>query len=236
MVGSFPDGQSALMLVAARLRHIAGTKWGTKRYMDMNRLQEAGAAVEVPTAACLPEMKKPSESYGGAASPVCREQTKPRNQNNQQPKNQNSPVTFLRHSTESAKESGHYPVKKCCLTPNSRKGRILDSSQSRELRRTGSALFQLIQQQLPAFHRHSHPPTPILLQNLCSQYRRCHRHPCSDPGNGFGRTFTFFGYTLFRAANSISSRSVSSQAPSMSVGYPILRISSSHKQCGYCTQ
>ena len=29
MVGSFPDGNSALMLVAARLRHISGTKWGT---------------------------------------------------------------------------------------------------------------------------------------------------------------------------------------------------------------
>lgn len=28
MVGAFPDGQSALMLVAARLRHVAGTKWG----------------------------------------------------------------------------------------------------------------------------------------------------------------------------------------------------------------
>jgi len=27
--GNFPDGQSALMPVAARLRHIAGTKWGT---------------------------------------------------------------------------------------------------------------------------------------------------------------------------------------------------------------
>jgi putative transposase len=25
------------MLVAARLRHIAGTKWGTRRYLDMDR-------------------------------------------------------------------------------------------------------------------------------------------------------------------------------------------------------
>ena len=33
VVGAFPDGQSALMLVAARLRHIAATKWGTKRYL-----------------------------------------------------------------------------------------------------------------------------------------------------------------------------------------------------------
>ena len=38
VVGAFPDGNSALMLVAARLRHIAGTQWGTKRYMDMTRL------------------------------------------------------------------------------------------------------------------------------------------------------------------------------------------------------
>ncbi len=44
VVGAFPDGQSALMLVAARLRHVAGTKWGTRRYLDMNRLQEMAAA------------------------------------------------------------------------------------------------------------------------------------------------------------------------------------------------
>ncbi|WP_050769451.1 IS256 family transposase [Blastopirellula marina] len=40
VVGAFPDGQSALMLVAARLRHIAGTHWGTRRYLDMDRLHE----------------------------------------------------------------------------------------------------------------------------------------------------------------------------------------------------
>lgn len=39
-VGAFPDGKSALMLVAARLRHVAGTRWGTKRYLQMNRLAE----------------------------------------------------------------------------------------------------------------------------------------------------------------------------------------------------
>ncbi len=43
VVGAFPDGQSALMLVAARLRHIAGTKWGSRRYLDMQRLKEAAA-------------------------------------------------------------------------------------------------------------------------------------------------------------------------------------------------
>ena len=40
VVGAFPDGTSALMLVAARLRHIAGTRWGLRRYLDMKRLQE----------------------------------------------------------------------------------------------------------------------------------------------------------------------------------------------------
>jgi len=40
VVGNFPDGQSALMLVAARLRHIAGTKWGQRQYLDMEHLRE----------------------------------------------------------------------------------------------------------------------------------------------------------------------------------------------------
>jgi hypothetical protein len=38
VVGAFPDGHSASMVVAARLRHVAATKWGTKRYLQMNRL------------------------------------------------------------------------------------------------------------------------------------------------------------------------------------------------------
>ena len=38
VVGTFPDGKSALMLAAARLRHVAGTKWGTQRYMKMECL------------------------------------------------------------------------------------------------------------------------------------------------------------------------------------------------------
>ena len=40
VVGSFPDGNSALMLVAARLRHVTGSIWGLRRYLDMNRLME----------------------------------------------------------------------------------------------------------------------------------------------------------------------------------------------------
>ena len=40
VVGAFPDGQSAVMLCAARLRHIAGTKWGTRRYLNMETLNQ----------------------------------------------------------------------------------------------------------------------------------------------------------------------------------------------------
>ena len=40
VVGAFPDGQSALNLAAARLRHIAGTKWSLKRYMNMDLLKQ----------------------------------------------------------------------------------------------------------------------------------------------------------------------------------------------------
>ncbi len=46
VVGCFPDGESALMLVAARLRHIAGTKWGTRKYLDVGLLKEAEHALQ----------------------------------------------------------------------------------------------------------------------------------------------------------------------------------------------
>ncbi len=39
-VGSFPDCQSALILVAARLRCIAGSHSGTRQYMSMERLKK----------------------------------------------------------------------------------------------------------------------------------------------------------------------------------------------------
>jgi transposase-like protein len=40
VVGAFPDGQSALNLAAARLRHIAGSEWSTKRYLSMDFLKD----------------------------------------------------------------------------------------------------------------------------------------------------------------------------------------------------
>ena len=47
-VGAFPDGNSALILVAARLRHIVGTHWGRKRYLDMTHLKDLAPAPEAP--------------------------------------------------------------------------------------------------------------------------------------------------------------------------------------------
>ena len=40
VVGAFPDDQSALNLAAARLRHIAGTAWSTKRYLNIELLND----------------------------------------------------------------------------------------------------------------------------------------------------------------------------------------------------
>jgi putative transposase len=41
VVGAFPDGESALNLAAARLRHIASTHWSTRRYLDLQPLLDA---------------------------------------------------------------------------------------------------------------------------------------------------------------------------------------------------
>ena len=40
VVGSFADGQLALNLAAARLRHIAGTAWSTKLYLNLELLKD----------------------------------------------------------------------------------------------------------------------------------------------------------------------------------------------------
>ncbi len=39
-VGSFPGGNSSLMLVAARLSRIEGIRCGTRKYLNMNGLIE----------------------------------------------------------------------------------------------------------------------------------------------------------------------------------------------------
>ena len=40
VVGSFPDGNSALMLVRARIRYVTDNEWSTRRYLDMSRLDD----------------------------------------------------------------------------------------------------------------------------------------------------------------------------------------------------
>lgn len=49
VVGSFPSGNSALMLVCARLRHVTGTLWGNKKYVNIKHLE---VAVEDASLAC----------------------------------------------------------------------------------------------------------------------------------------------------------------------------------------
>ena len=39
VVGTFPDRNTALMLVYTRLRYVAGTQWGNKKYMNMMHLE-----------------------------------------------------------------------------------------------------------------------------------------------------------------------------------------------------
>ena len=48
VVGAFPDGNSALILVSERLRQVVGTLWGRKRYMDMPRINALARATPVP--------------------------------------------------------------------------------------------------------------------------------------------------------------------------------------------
>ena len=48
VVECFPDGRSALMLVCAKLHHVSGTTWGSKRYVNIKLLvqeEETTAAV-----------------------------------------------------------------------------------------------------------------------------------------------------------------------------------------------
>lgn len=46
VVGSFPDTESAIMLIAARLRYTMAGKWGAFRYMNMELLKGGGGEIE----------------------------------------------------------------------------------------------------------------------------------------------------------------------------------------------
>ncbi len=40
MAGRFPDGNSVLMLVCTRLRHVSGSQRGNKKYINMKHLNK----------------------------------------------------------------------------------------------------------------------------------------------------------------------------------------------------
>ena len=40
VVGTFPDGNSALMLVTARLKYIVEHEWSKRKYLDMSKLEK----------------------------------------------------------------------------------------------------------------------------------------------------------------------------------------------------
>lgn len=45
VIGTFSDGESAWMLICARLRHVVSTQWEAKKHMDMKHLYRFYAEV-----------------------------------------------------------------------------------------------------------------------------------------------------------------------------------------------
>ena len=39
VIGTFPDGKSALTLVTAKLKYVADSEWGSRRYLDVSLLE-----------------------------------------------------------------------------------------------------------------------------------------------------------------------------------------------------
>ena len=48
VVDGFPDGNSALMLVVARSRHLTGTRWGARPYLNTNLPADVREGDEAP--------------------------------------------------------------------------------------------------------------------------------------------------------------------------------------------
>lgn len=98
VVGAFHDGHSALMLIAARLRHITSTRWGRRRYLLMDTLlnpqkHEAVALARSICPAC-------GRSDCTAASPLCIK--------TREKKIEDEDGTRPSHRHESAKDPLHY--------------------------------------------------------------------------------------------------------------------------------
>ena len=41
LLPEFPDGNSALMLVCARIKYVTANEWSNRRYLDMSRLDDS---------------------------------------------------------------------------------------------------------------------------------------------------------------------------------------------------
>lgn len=50
VVGTFPDGKSALMPVTARLKYIVENEWGRRRYLDVSLLEEKEGRMQADNA------------------------------------------------------------------------------------------------------------------------------------------------------------------------------------------
>jgi len=50
VIGAFPDGHSALMLVDARLQHVSATNWGALKCMNMKLLDKMDKQIKYSAA------------------------------------------------------------------------------------------------------------------------------------------------------------------------------------------
>lgn len=65
VIGAFSDGESALMLCAARLRHVASKNWGQRLYMDMTLLEKYAGSADGLRAECAGEREGLSSTVAG---------------------------------------------------------------------------------------------------------------------------------------------------------------------------
>lgn len=70
VIGAFPDGDSALNLAAARMRHFASSKWSTNRYFkDEAAKSKDDDRLTRSTTSSEQKVRKILGTIGGAASP-----------------------------------------------------------------------------------------------------------------------------------------------------------------------
>lgn len=76
MVDSFPEGNSALMIVCAWLHHEADTQWDNKKYINMNHLDTA--IEDSFIAACLHSFQSLQTNLRKALDPLTKNKSRPK--------------------------------------------------------------------------------------------------------------------------------------------------------------